>query len=242
MPIGTPMEIGLYYLNAAGNQVMVGTTTVLNELALSGTSYITHLPDWSLTIPAVTATNPWASQNIGVALIQPNTGATTGYWDIDNVRLVATTTLAPTAVWTGAGGNTNWSNSGNWTGGVPNSASATAVITAPAASPITVTLDSPQTVGTLTLGSANGTAVTISGTGGNTLTMDNSGSGATIVALGGGAHDIDAPVVLAENLSVSGSGTLAFGVLQQPHGRRQQLLVDDERDGRHADLKRQRQL
>ncbi len=211
MPIGCPMEIGLYYLNATGNQVMVGTATVLNGNSLSSSgssSYINHLPDYSLTIPAVTAGDPWAGQGIGIALLQTSTTADEGgYWDIDNVRL----TTPISAAWTGAGGNMNWSNSGNWTGGVPNFAGATAVINARAASPITITLDSPQTVGSLTLGSTNGTAVTISGTGGNTLTLDNLGSGATISAISGGTHDIDAPVVLAENLTVSGSGTLAFG-------------------------------
>ncbi len=152
MAIGTPMEIGLYYLDGIGNQVMVGTTTVLNDLALSPGSYITNLPDRYLTIPVVTASDPWAGQNIGVALIQTsNSSNEGGYWDIDNVRL----TSSIPAVWTGAAGNTNWSNSGNWTNGVPNYAAATAVINAPAASPITVTLDSPQTVGTLTLSSTN---------------------------------------------------------------------------------------
>jgi autotransporter-associated beta strand protein len=207
MPIGTPMQIGLYYLDAGGNQVMVGTTTVLNDLALSGSSYITHLPDRYLAIPAVNASDPWAGQNIGIALIQPHTGTTTGYWDIDNVRL----TSALPAAWTGAAGNTNWSNSGNWTNGVPNYAAATAIINAPATSPIAITLDSPQTVGNLTLGSTNGLAVTISGTSGNTLTLNNLGSGATISAVSGGTHEIDVPVVLAENLTITGSGTMAFG-------------------------------
>ncbi len=208
MPPGTPMEIGLYYLDAGGNQVTVGTTTVLNDLALSGSagSYISHLPDRYLAIPAVSASDPWAGQNIGVALIQPNSGTTTGYWDINNVRL----TSALPAFWSGAAGNTSWSNSGNWTNGVPNFAAATAVIAAPSASPISVTLDSPQTVGALLLGSSNAASVTISGTGGNTLTLNDLGSGATVFVLSG-THEIDAPVVLAENLSVSGSGTLTFG-------------------------------
>ena len=208
MPIGTPMEISLYYLDSGGNQVMVGTTTVLNDLALSGSagSYISHLPNRYLAIPAVAASDPWAGQNLGIALIQPDTGTTTGYWDINNVRL----TSALPAFWSGAAGNTSWSNSGNWTNGVPNYAAATAVINAPAASPVSVTLDSPQTVGTLALGNSNGASVTISGTGGNTLTLNDLGSGAAVSALCG-THEIDAPVVLAENLTVSGSGTLTFG-------------------------------
>jgi autotransporter-associated beta strand protein len=207
MPVGTPMEIGLYYLDAGGNQVMVGTTTVLNDLALTGSagSYISHLPDRYLAIPTVTAGDPWAGQNIGIALIQPNSGTTTGYWDINNVRL---TTSFP-AVWTGSAGNTSWSDSGNWSNGVPNYAAATAVINTPGASPITVTLDGPQTVGSLALGSTNSSAVTISGTGGNTLTMNNLGSGATILTVGG-SDEVNVPVALADNLTISGSGTLAF--------------------------------
>ena len=64
---------------------------------------------------------------------------------------------------------------------------------------------------------------TLSGSGANTLTLNNSGSGATI-AVANGSHAINAPVVLADNLTVSGSGTLAFGSLQQHHRQRQRLL------------------
>lgn len=87
MPLGCPMEIGLYYLDGSGNQVMVGTTQVLNDNP-SPTGDITDLPDRVLTIPAVAATDPWAGQNIGIALLQTATGAdATGFWDIGNVRL-----------------------------------------------------------------------------------------------------------------------------------------------------------
>ena len=82
MSPGYPMQIGLYYLNG-GNQVMVGTTTVLN----TNTGPITHLTDYSVTIPAVAASDPWAGQSFGIALIQTGGTGTGGYWDIDNVRL-----------------------------------------------------------------------------------------------------------------------------------------------------------
>ena len=207
MPPGTPMMIGLYYADAVGHPIMIGTTTVRNDFTLSASNpYISYLPDRYLAMPVVTASDAWAGQNIGIALIQPDSGTTTGYWDINNVRL----TSALPAVWAGAAGNTNWSNSSNWTNGVPNFAAATAAINAPAASPISVTLDSTQTVGTLMLGSSNAASVTISGTGGNTLILNDLGSGATVSAMGG-SHEIDAPVVLAENLTVSGGGTLTFG-------------------------------
>ncbi len=82
---------------------------------------------------------------------------------------------------------------------------------APTQSPLTITLDSPQTVGTLQLSNSAGagTGYTLSGGGSNTLTFNNSSSGATIV-LAGGTHVIAAPVVLADNLVVTGSGTLDF--------------------------------
>ena len=78
--------------------------------------------------------------------------------------------------------------------------------------PLTVTLDIPLTLGTLTLGNSNSSSVgyTLSGSGANTLTLNNSGRGATI-SVTNGSHAINAAVVLADNLVVSGSGTLAFG-------------------------------
>jgi hypothetical protein len=87
MPVGFQMEIGLYYRDGNGNQVPVGTTTVTN----TNTGNLTHLTDYSASIPAVAATDPWAGQSVGVELLQTESG--TGYWDIDNVRL--TTAAVP---------------------------------------------------------------------------------------------------------------------------------------------------
>ncbi len=77
---------------------------------------------------------------------------------------------------------------------------------------MTITLDAPQTVGTLLLGNsaAAGAGYTLSGTGGNSLIFDNAGMVATIT-LNGGSHAVNAPVVLNDNLTVGGSGSLAFG-------------------------------
>ena len=52
------------------------------------------MTDYSLTIPAVAASDPWAGQNIGIALIQGN-NTDGAYWDIDNVRLTATAVPEP---------------------------------------------------------------------------------------------------------------------------------------------------
>jgi autotransporter-associated beta strand protein len=117
----------------------------------------------------------------------------------------------PTHVWASAGSG-NWSNSANWTVGVPNAITAVAAINAPTNVPLTVTLDIPVTIGTLTLGNSNSSSVgyTLSGSGANTLTLNNFGSGATIT-VSNGSHTINAAVVLADNLLVNGSGMLAFG-------------------------------
>lgn len=106
----------------------------------------------------------------------------------------------------------NWSDPGKWTCGPPSAASIGAALNAPSAVPITVNLDEPVTLGMLQFGnSANdNVGYTLFGSGTNTLTMNNSGSGATIV-VADGTHAVNAPVILEDNLAISGSGTLSFG-------------------------------
>jgi len=106
----------------------------------------------------------------------------------------------------------NWSNSGNWTGSVPNGVGAGAAFSAATTVAVTVTLDTPVTLGSLQFGNFGSSSVgyTLSGSGSNTLTLNNSGSAATIMVIYG-SHVINAPVVLADKLQVSGGGTLAFG-------------------------------
>ena len=133
------------------------------------------------------------------------------------------TTLALTAgsasVWSAAGyplvSGGSWSLAGNWTGGVPDAVGAIAAINAPTTAAATITLDKPQTIGLLELGNSASPTVgyTLSGTGTNTLTFNNAGNGATI-AVTDGTHAVNAPVVLADNLQVTGNNsgwTLSFG-------------------------------
>ncbi len=106
----------------------------------------------------------------------------------------------------------SWSSTGNWLGGVvPNAAGAGAVFNASTTAALTITLDSPQTVGTLQFGNSGSAHVgyTLSGSGSNYLTLNNSGSGATITVTGG-SQAIDAPIVLADNLVVTTGGTTAW--------------------------------
>lgn len=85
MALNEPLLINLYYV-FNGNRVPAYTTTVLNNNAPNAP--ITHLDDWVLNTPVVTAGDTWAGQPIGIQFLAP-ANATGGYWDLDNVRLVA---------------------------------------------------------------------------------------------------------------------------------------------------------
>ena len=51
--------------------------------------------DFTVQTPAVTATNAWAGQNIGILFLSTvDTNNAGGIWDMDNVRLVETTAPA----------------------------------------------------------------------------------------------------------------------------------------------------
>ncbi len=106
----------------------------------------------------------------------------------------------------------SWSNPTNWTFNAPNTAGVNAVINLATTSAITITLNSPQTIGSLLFGNSasKATGYILTGSGTNTLTLNNSGSASTIT-VANGSHVIDAPIILDNNLVISGSGTLAFG-------------------------------
>jgi autotransporter-associated beta strand protein len=128
----------------------------------------------------------------------------------DAVFRTYVTTVPKAALWTSAVSG-SWSDSTKWTGGVvPNAVGAGAVFSASTTTTLIVTLDGPQTIGTLVLGSGTpGVGYTLSGSGSNTLTLNNSGGGATITVIDGN-HVINAPVVLADNLVVTTGGTNAW--------------------------------
>jgi len=107
----------------------------------------------------------------------------------------------------------NWSDGANWTTGVaPDGPGQAAVLNKSTTAELTVTLDKPETVGTLALGNSGGNLAvgyTVSGT--NALTLNNSGSTA-LLTVSQGEHVISAPVILADNLNVSPSAASTLDI------------------------------
>ncbi len=102
--------------------------------------------------------------------------------------------------WNVNGGGT-WNSAGNWNGGIPNGAGATANFHVALSAPATITLDGARTVGSITfLSGANG--YTIAAGSGGSLVLNNGANPAAIVD-GGGVHTISAPVTLATNTVLS---------------------------------------
>lgn len=88
MAAGATLQAALYYRDAADNFVPVGSVTITNGNALFPNH--TNLVDFTARVPAVNPTDPWAGKPIGVQIASTCDFALAGgYWDVDNVRLVA---------------------------------------------------------------------------------------------------------------------------------------------------------
>ena len=122
----------------------------------------------------------------------------------------------PLVEWKGGSGN-NWATSANWnsTIGVPDNIAAKVVFGNQAAANNVVDITSPgRTVGCITF--APTTSTTIQSSGGYSLTLDNNGKAAVIDV--SGSHIISAPVVLNNDVNISGSGALRIsGRISGPH-------------------------
>jgi len=99
------MQISLYYRDAASNMVTVAATTITNTLDVFSNE--THLIDFRVNVPTVSASNAWAGQHIGVAIMSTvGFDLAGGYWDLDNVRLTETPVLTGSAATNGQFGFT----------------------------------------------------------------------------------------------------------------------------------------
>jgi hypothetical protein len=112
---GVPLEMSLFYRDASSNIVTAAATVVLNNsqdwpdstLVItnndgSTSSFIvpvrTNLVDYSVELPTVRPGDPWAGKHIGIRFLSTVSDEMKGgYWDIDNVRLVATLDVPPIA-------------------------------------------------------------------------------------------------------------------------------------------------
>jgi autotransporter-associated beta strand protein len=102
---------------------------------------------------------------------------------------------------------TNWGNAANWNPntGIPSGAGVTVSFGSQAASNnIVDMISSGQTVGNIKFTSS--TSTTIRSSGGFNLTLDNLGGTSTINTAG--THEISAPVILNNDVDISGTGTL----------------------------------
>lgn len=86
MAPGATVALSLYYRDAQSNRVSVADVTVTNTASVFSNSP-QHLVDFQVIVPPVKASDPWAGQPIGVALLSTVSQMAGGYWVLDNVRL-----------------------------------------------------------------------------------------------------------------------------------------------------------
>jgi autotransporter-associated beta strand protein len=191
---------------------IIGNTSDL--LAINGSLNVTGMPTIQLSSSGLlTATDILMTFNAssGLGLVNPAS-------DFNVVNLPANSNLeylgnslelVPNAnIWAFPVSG-NWGVNTNWTGAgtavpPPNGVGASAVINQATSSPLTVTVNAPQTVGTLLLGNSSGVATGYTIAGPSALTFNNAGNGA-VIGVTDGVHQISAPVILSDNLVISPS-------------------------------------
>ena len=100
MRLGATLELSLYFRDAMSNRVTVASATITNSNELFPNN--TNLVDFTVQVPTVQASDPWAGQHIGILMLSTvSSNLQGGYWDLDNVRL--SSSIAPSLtspVWT----------------------------------------------------------------------------------------------------------------------------------------------
>ena len=154
VPSGTAAPVvGIYFreVPVTPTLLLAGKTYVIGALYdASNTDLTVYDPNATVTYsPLITA------GYYQVAANAPNTLAYPGF--VSEYRGLYGPNFAfeagPPSAWAAAVSG-SWSNAGNWTAGVPNAIGAGAAFDVSTATPLTITLDAPQTVGTLLLGNS----------------------------------------------------------------------------------------
>lgn len=86
---GVTLRLALYYRTTLGHRIRIAETVVTHSTELFPNQ--THFTDFTVSIPPVTPSDPWAGLPIGIEFLSTVTPELQGgYWDLDNVRLVST--------------------------------------------------------------------------------------------------------------------------------------------------------
>ena len=89
MPLGTPLEIRLYYRDGNGERVTLGTREILN-LTDESVPHPMLLDEYQLQLPPVPAGAAWAGKPIGVQIVATVTSPVPGgFWRLDDVQLTS---------------------------------------------------------------------------------------------------------------------------------------------------------
>lgn len=127
---------------------------------------------------------------------------------MNNLIIVTSATVIPTIDWKGGSGSgpTNWDLAANWnpSTSAPNSPGSKISFGNQTSNNVVNMVSANRTVGNLFFSATHST--TIQSTTGKILTLDNSGSPSTIGVAG--SHIISAPVLLNNDVNISGIGTL----------------------------------
>jgi autotransporter-associated beta strand protein len=168
-----------------------------------------------------------------------NSASIAGYYLTDTgtqLDLFKTIESGPPAWSSSAGGS--WAHSSNWsTLSIPSSQGALATLGSALLTSGSISLDSPQTVGTLTFAnSAAGYTLTPGASGNGSLTLDNTGGtiGGQIIVLSG-THSIAAPLIISNSaayVSITSGGSLDIsGNISQAGGSHSLSLSSSDASG-----------
>jgi autotransporter-associated beta strand protein len=224
VPNSAPVDVFL-------NIYLPGTTTLSQLIAdldndgvaaVANNSAVTGVPGYQIEV-----TFP----STGIASTQNFWFDVSDYGDVSVNKMAAEQPIGPIKWFMPVSGS--WTDGTKWsTGWSPNAPGLQPILAAAASSPLTISLDGPQTVGTLTftntLGNTTGYILAPGSAG--SLTMDNSGSTAQMIVTGG-SHAIEANVMLDGNLVVTPTAgtTLEIdgNIMESPANSRRLLVVND---------------
>lgn len=181
---------------------LTGTATLNNNTVVVNVPGVNPLSTGTYTLMNYTPGNVTGS--LSSTPIFTGAGAVPGSYTIwmTNAGTVTLTIVSSVAVdtWTNSASG-NWTAGANWDSNpnVPHVAGDVASLGMGTAY-TTVTLDAPETVGALNF--TNGNSFALANVG-NTLTLDNSGSGASIRVSGGSSNLIAAPVLLNDSATIT---------------------------------------